>query len=196
VPPQPLDEGWYLMTTAELESELARWRNPREPRAPSGARKLSIDEALAYRNAGNLPDRAGRTLRLVLFNDRPGTPGALEDRRRFYEPDFLEAPSWRRPGSLPVNVVPLLRGDKASPVERWEDDPDVAALEQELRATGRVGGLVVPPETRGFVFKTILALRRAGAEVTVDSVCNSVARWVSEADVAVIRTKLCQANPE
>jgi hypothetical protein len=190
----PLEEGWYLMSTADLEAELTRWRAESPPRAPSNARRLSIDEAVAYRNAGNLPDRHGRTLRLVLFNDRPGVPGAIEQRRLRYEPDFHAAPQWRRAGSVPVNVIPLSVGPKRSRPERWEDDPEIGALEREHAATGRAGGLKIPGDLRGFVFKTIVALRRAGIEVTVDTVSDSVARWLPPDDADRLRAALVEAN--
>ena len=55
-PGEELREGWYLMSVADLELELARLRSPHEAFPSSHAKRLSTDEALAYRSAGNLPD--------------------------------------------------------------------------------------------------------------------------------------------
>ena len=189
-----LEEGWYLMTADELERELARLRDPARP--PTGVPRLSVEEALAYRDAGNLPDERGRTLRLVLHNDRPGVPGALEERRLRYEPDFHDAPSWRRPGSARVNVVPLRTGAAARrPPQDWRDDPALASLEAEWRATGAVAGVRVLGEWRGFVFKTVLALRAEGRDVSVVTVTSSIARWLPPEDAARLRAALEEANP-
>jgi hypothetical protein len=191
----PLEEGWYLMSTAELEQELARMREPGGDRVPAGAPKLSVEKALAFRAAGNLPDARGRTLRLVLHNDRPGVPGALEARRLLYEPDFHDAPTWRRPGSVPVNVVPVAIGRRAAPAPAaWLDDPSLARLEEHWRATGEVDGVRVPAQVRGFVFKTVLALRAAERPVTAETLGASIARWVPEEDARAIAEALHDAN--
>lgn len=190
-----LEEGWYLMSTSDLERELARRRAQDVKLPPSNARKLSIDEALAYRDAGNLPDEHGRTLRLVLHIDDVEELERMDAKRLAYEPDLHAAPDWRREGSAPVNVVPL-RGPhvvarKAAP---WFEDPDLASLEEEWASTGAISGLRVPGEYRGFVYKTVLALRASGEEITPDSVADSVARWVQPAEAAEIRCALVEAN--
>ena len=177
------------MSTPDLEIELARLRG--EDRPPSSAVRLTQAEALAYRNSGNLPDEAGRTLRLVLDAGQD----ELDARRRFYEPDFHSAPEWRRPGSAPVTIVPLpaRRRDSRS-VEPWWEDSELAALENEWRETGTVAGLEVDPEYRGFVYKTVLSLRKAGDPVTAATVTDSIARWVSPSDAARIRAAIRPAG--
>ena len=103
--PPPLREGWYLMSTSELERALAAWRAGTRD-AEFGV-SLSIDAAIARRDEGNVPDHEDRSLRLVLFvDDEP-----LERKRLRWEPDYHEAPDWRREGSRPVNVVPLRSAD-------------------------------------------------------------------------------------
>jgi hypothetical protein len=192
---EQLGEGWYLMSTGELERELRRRRAPESSMPPSGARRLSIADALAYRNAGNLPDANGRTLRLVLWANRsPGAP-SLEERRMRYEPDYHEAPTWRRPGSVPVNVVPL-RSIEGPPVpdQAWYERPELAALEAEWVATGALSGMRIPAELRGFVYKTVLALRSAGEEVGVGSVVASVSRWLPSEDAERVRAGLEAVN--
>src|SRR5207247_1162866 len=99
-----LREGWYLMATRDLEIELARFRNPGAHLPESNARPLSVDEALAYRASGNLPDKQGRTLRLVLHVEDEAALAAIDAKRAVFEPDFHSAPTWRREGSKPVNV--------------------------------------------------------------------------------------------
>ena len=190
--PTSVQEGWYLMSPAELETELGRWRHPEREVPPSGALRLTIGDALAYRNAGNLPDAAGRSLRLVLHVNDARELSYLQEKRLEYEPDFHEAPSWRREGSKAVNVVPLRRpGIVGAPAgDAWWDDPDIAALEQHWSATGRVEGLPVPAELRGFVYKTVLSLRAAGRPVTPDSIADSVARWLPRDQAEHIRTVL------
>lgn len=189
-----LAEGWYLMTVAELEQELERFRAGPDAAPPSGAPRLSVAEALAYRNAGNLPDEHGRTLRLVLRIDSEDDLHALDDKRRRYEPDYLDPPLWRRPGSAPVNVVPLRSAAVAGRARPWWQDPEVAALEERWQADGTVDGIAVPAGYRSFVYKTVLQLRRAGREVTVDAVAGAIARWTSEADARLIRSALEEAN--
>ena len=173
----PLIEGWYLMSVPDVELELARHRDPSRSVPASGALALTIEEALAYRSAGNLPDSHGRSLRLVLFvDDEP-----LSDKRLRYEPDFHEAPTWKKEGSKPVNVVPL--GGAPRPSESrevpWWEQPDVAPLEAEWQRTGCVDGLAIPADFRSFVFKTIVSLRAAGKEVSARAVLDSVSRWLS-----------------
>jgi hypothetical protein len=191
--PGLLGEGWYLMNTEELELELARYRGEDVP--ASSAIPLSIDEALGYRNRGNTPDGAGRTLRLVLHVQNRDELKKLGLKRLIYEPDHHERPDWRGPRSVPVNVVPL-RVDELGPAHEsgWWEDPDLSELESEWRATGEVGGIKVSRERRGFVFKTVLSLRAAGKAITPESVANSVARWLPEAEATALHAELMTAN--
>lgn len=169
------------MSVRDLEIELARHRDPQRAHERSGAETLTTEEALAYRAAGNVPDEEGRSLRLVLYvDDEP-----LGDKRLRYEPDYHSAPTWRREGSKPINVVPLATRPRV-PAETegaWWDQPDVAPLETEWQRTGAIGGLAIPAELRGFVFKTIVSLRAAGIEVTQRSIVDSVSRWLAPAQV-------------
>ena len=180
------------MSTADLEKELARRRGDEAP--PSNAVPLSIEDALAYRNAGNLPDDQGRTLRLVLLARTIEEVRGLGRKRAEFEPDYQSALSWRREGSAPVNVVPLRSPDVAADMSPWWESPDVAELEREWRATGRVAGLRVPAEYRGFVLKTVASLRDAGVTVDVDSVAASLARWLSPQQTREIRDALRAAS--
>jgi hypothetical protein len=52
----------------------------------------------------------------------------------------------------------------------------------------------IPGAYRGFVYKTVVSLRSAGRDVTVDSVADSVARWLEPARVAELRAALEDAN--
>jgi hypothetical protein len=185
-----LQEGWYLMSIADLEIELARWRHPDEVHPPSNARPLSVTEALEYREAGNRPDELGRTLRLVLIAQDDEELAHLHDRRAHYEPDFHQPPAWRRAGSRPVNLVPLRASGVVGRPGAWWDDPQVATLEEEWRRTGRMAGLQVPGEYRGFVLKTVLALRTARLPVTAQTVADSLARWVPAHEAERIRAAL------
>ena len=185
-----LREGWYLMSTADLEKELARRRDPSAAIPPSNALPLDVADALAYRDAGNLPDELGRTLRLVLVAESLDEVRALGRKRARFEPDYHDAPKWRREGSAPVNVVPLRWPDVSGDPSPWWESSDVAALEKEWEATGRIGGLAVPAEYRGFVFKTVLSLRDAGLPVTVDSVADSLARWLPVEQTEEVRAAL------
>jgi hypothetical protein len=190
-----LAEGWYLMNLDELEQELRRAREPGTV-PPTRVPALPISEALARRNAGNVPDDHGRTLRLVLHVDQPPRPGEIERKRLAFEPDYHEAPRWRRPGSAPVNVVPLrvAGGRRGAQSRAWIDDSRIASLEAEWRTAGTIAGLRVPGELRGFVFKTVVALQDAGKDVTAESVSASIARWVRPDDAASIRAALVAAN--
>lgn len=181
-----------MMSVADLEIELARIRDPARVADVSNATPMSVDEALAFRDAGNLPDEHGRTLRLVLRTEGEG----LSEKRSRYEPDYHREPSWRREGSRPVNVVPLTTGDTRPPAEDepWWERSDVAILEREWRATGTVAGLAVPGSYRSFVLKTISSLQRAGVGVTVDTVASSLARWLSADQAREIRRALEEAN--
>jgi hypothetical protein len=185
-----VEEGWYLMTSAEVERLLTAIRSG-STQIEIG-RRLSTEEALAYRNAGNVPDAEGRTLRLILYSDDPAT---LVRKRVRFEPDYNEAPTWKIEGSKPVNLIPLKTGDrKARDWEAWWEDPDIAPLEEEWMTWGSIEGLQVPGEYRGFVFKTVVELRAAGKEVTPQTVADSVARWVSPEDADRIRKALVAAN--
>jgi hypothetical protein len=178
------------MSTADLERVLARRRGVDAP-APESVR-LSVPEALAYRDAGNLPDDRGRTLRLVLH---VAGPDDLAAKRSLYEPDYHDAPSWRRPGSRPVNVVPLREpGAGAVAPDAWWEQPELRALEEEWARSGTVAGIVVPAAYRGFVYKTALSLRGAGIEVTPQSLADSIARWVPADEAEQIRAALREAN--
>ena len=183
-------EGWYLMSTAELERALAAWRGG--DRSAEFGVALSTAEAIARRDSGNLPDDADRSLRLVLFVDAE----PLEKKRLRWEPDYHDAPDWRREGSRPVNVVPLKEagatGGRGRP---WWEMPRVDELEEEWRRSGTVAGLVVPAEYRSFVFKTVISLQDAGREVTRDSIGDSIARWLSPEDAARVRDSLKEKGP-
>jgi hypothetical protein len=181
------------MSTSELERELGRWRGV-DP-SPSQAIRLSNEEALRLRNAGNIPDEHGRTLRLVIHIDSP-EPGLVEKKRLLFEPDYHDAPSWRREGSAPVNIVPLRTTPPEAEASQWWDDPALAALEAEWADRGTVAGLAVPRAYRGFVFKTVLALKAAGRPITADTVADSIARWVSPPEAEEIRSALVDANAE
>jgi len=189
-------DGWYLMTPDEVAREVREWKTSPQD-AFSGFEQLSIPEALAYRNAGNIADAEGRSLRLVVTVDPAAGVDSISERRAEFEPDFHEAPDWRRPGSKPVNVVPL-RARSSSPSagdeKAWWDDAKVAPLEAEWKATGTVAGLRVPGEFRSFVYKTVIALQAVGKEITADSVADSVARWIDPRDAKRLRDAL-KADP-
>ncbi|MDQ3981781.1 MAG: hypothetical protein M3271_03765 [Actinomycetota bacterium] len=182
------------MNTADLEKELARWRDPSSGPSPSNALPLSIDEGLAYRDAGNLPDELGRTLRLVLFARDLDEVRGLGTKRAQFEPDYHTAPTWRRTGSVPVNVVPLRSAATGADTSPWWETDDVADLEAEWRATGRVAGMAVPAEYRAFVFKTVASLREAGLPIDEDSVADSISRWLSPEQAEEVRAALRQAG--
>jgi hypothetical protein len=187
-------EGWYLMSTGELERMLRWWRTPTADQDPHPAIRLTIEDALAYRDAGNVPDVDGRTLRLLLLARDRDEVRDLAIKRARYEPDYLDAPAWRREGSKPVNLVPL-GSDRGSSEERpWWEEPELAALESEWAATGAIEGLRIPEAYRGFVYKTILSLRAAGRPVGVQSIADSVARWMAPEEAAEIRSALETAN--
>jgi len=189
-----LEEGWYLMSTPDLERELARFRGADLP--PSGAVPLSIEEALARRAAGNVPDSEGRTLRLVLHIAGAGDLAALDSKRLLYEPDYHDPPNWRKPGSKPVNVVPLRRrGVAPLTADAWWERPELKALEDEWSRSGTVLGVVVPAAYRGFVYKTALSLRAAGIEITAETLVDSISRWVPAREAESIRAALLDANP-
>lgn len=182
------------MNVADLEIELARRRG--EDRPPSNALALTTEQALEYRERGNLPDDLGRTLRLVLRVDSAADVASLDEKRLLYEPDFVRAPAWRREGSRPVNVVPLLPegGVEPSPPRAWWNDPEMAELEAEWRRSGRVAGVKVPAELRSFVYKTVVLLRKGGVEISVQTISDSLARWLSAAQAAEIRVALENEN--
>ena len=174
------------MSVADVEAELAG-------RPTQDTKRLSTEEALAIRDAGNLPDDLGRTLRLVLIAD-DNDPEAFARRRIAFEPDYHAQPSWRRKGSKPVNVIPLRSGPRPQAIEEWRDDPAVAALENEWLQSGTMAGVEVPGEYRSFVHQTVLALQATGAEVTAESIADSVARWVPPEDAGRIRAALMDLN--
>lgn len=189
-----LDEGWYLMSVKELERELARLRDPSQP--PTDAPHLTIEEALEARAAGNVPDENGRSLRLVLHVSNVEDVRSLSRRRLEFEPDFHDEPTWRRDGSVPINVVPMRLGPiEPAPDRDWWNEPDIAELEAEWRRTGKVDDVRIPDGYRGFVFKTVLSLRAAGRPITVETILASVARWLTPEDVATLRDALHEANP-
>ena len=192
---EELADGWYLMSTADLELELARWRSPGTEGGTPNTRRLTTGQALEFRNAGNLPDELDRTLRLVLHVNDTQDLARLAERRLEFEPDYQEAPAWRREGSRSVNVVPLRRPGVA-PVSTgpwWEDD-ELAELEREFKERSTAAGVRVPGEYRGFIFKTILALRSQGREITAETIADSIARWLPEETAARIGRELNELN--
>jgi hypothetical protein len=187
-------EGWYLMSTEMLERLLSRLRARSPDVLPSGAVRLTTEEALAFRDAGNLPDERGRTLRLLLLARDRDEVRDLPNKRSRFEPDYHEAPGWRKEGSKPVTMVPLRDEREPSDGVPWWEEPDLAALESEWRAGGEVGGVQIPADYRGFVYKTILSLRAAGRDVTVQTIADSLARWLLPPEAAEIRSALERAN--
>jgi hypothetical protein len=181
------------MSTQDLERELARWRGD-SSHPPDDVLKITTEEALAYRNRGNLPDDKGRSLRLVLGAEDGDDLEELTRKRLVWEPDYHNAPDWRREGSRPVNVVPLRRVGRASTEVPWWEMPGVKELDEEWSAHGTVGGLKTPAELRGFVYKTVLALRAADKRITPDAVADSIARWLPPDEVERIRVELNKAQ--
>jgi hypothetical protein len=173
---------------------LRWWRNSPSEECPVAAKQLTVEDALAYRDAGNIPDEHDRSLRLLLFARDRDELLTLSSKRAFFEPDFHDAPTWRREGSRPVNVVPLRTDVEAVNARAWWDDPELSAMESEWAVSGAIEGLRIPEAYRGFVYKTILSLRAGGRAVTVESVADSVARWLAPEDVAEIRSALQRAN--
>jgi hypothetical protein len=188
-----LEEGWYLMSTQDLERELARWRGDRS-QSSGNVLRITIEDALAYRSRGNLPDDKGRSLRLVLLVENEDDLEGLARKRLIWEPDYHSAPDWRREGSRPVNVVPLRRPRRVSTEVPWWEMPGVKELDQEWSAHGTVAGLKTPAELRGFVYKTVLALRAAGKQITPDAVADSISRWLPHEEAERIRAELKQAQ--
>lgn len=177
------------MNTRELERLLAARRSGEE--AEAGI-PLTVEQALARRNSGNLPDAEDRSLRLVLMVDEE----PLESKRLRFEPDYHRAPKWRREGSRPVNVVPLrTAGSPKSESVPWWEMPRVQELEEEWRATGLVAGMRVPADYRSFVFKTVIALGDAGEPVTPETVGASIARWLSPEDARRVQVALQGKGP-
>ena len=106
-----LEEGWYLMNVPELERAL-RWMRETESEGESFAGiRLSIDQALEFRNAGNVPDENGRSLRLVLHVD--AEPEGLARKRPSSSPTITRPPHGGERDPKPVNVVPLGRGPRS-----------------------------------------------------------------------------------
>jgi hypothetical protein len=183
------------MSTEGLERELARWRG--DPSLPPGdVQRITTEEALAYRNRGNLPDDKGRSLRLVLAVEDRRDLEELARKRLVWEPDYHSPPDWRREGSRPVNVVPLRRPGPPSTEVPWWEMPGVKELDAEWRKHGTVGGLETPAELRGFVYKTVLSLRAAGKPVTADAVADSIARWLPHDEAERVRAELRRAREE
>jgi hypothetical protein len=91
-----------------------------------------------------------------------------------------------------VNIVPLRAPGVDSPEPRaaWWEDADMAALEDEWRTSGTAAGVPVPGEWRGFVFKTVVALRAAGRPVHADAIADSAARWLAPVDAERLRVAL------
>ena len=179
------------MSVAELERELIRFRNREDPGL---AKPLTQETAMALRDAGNVPDEAGRTLRLFLHITSQDELFALDEKRRRWEPDYLDAPTWRRPDSKPVTVVPLRSAEVEGRPRAWWDDEVVGPLEDTWRRTGRIAGLEVPGEVRGFVLKTVVELDAAGRDVTVDAIVDSISRWLKPEEVANVERALRGAN--
>jgi hypothetical protein len=182
------------MSMPTLERELKRWRSPGLELPPTDALRLTIPEALAYRNAGNLPDERGRSLRLVLRVSDAEELKSLPAKRLRYEPDYHDPPTWRRPGSAHVNVVPLRDPEVAGDPRAWWEDPQLAALETEWNETGMVEGLRIPGEFRGFVYKTVLELRAGRRTVDPDTLADSLERWLPPEAAEQIREALREAN--
>jgi hypothetical protein len=192
---EQVTEGWYLMST-EMVERLVELRRARYLDVlPPGALHLTIEEALAYRDAGNIPDQQGRTLRLLLLARDRDEVRNLSTKRLHFEPDYHDAPMWRREGSRPVTVVPLREEMEPAIDDAWWNEPQLAAMESEWRESGSVEGLPIPADYRGFVYKTILSLRAAGRDVTVQTIANSLARWLLPAEAAEIRSALERADP-
>ena len=178
------------MSTAELERALRAW-HALDVGVVAEGRTLSIEEALDIRNAGNVPDEQGRSLRLVLVVEDSSELERLSSTRLIYEPDFHSALSWRRPGSRPVNVVPLRRPQvPAQSAKPWWQDPGMRDLEEEWQRTGAVSGVRVPASYRGFVYRTVVALKNAGVEITAAAIADSIFRWVPPAGAERIRAAL------
>ncbi|CAN5753864.1 hypothetical protein BH20ACT23_BH20ACT23_19830 [soil metagenome] len=193
---EELADGWYLMSRADLERELTRWREPETSFGPSNVRRLTVEQAMKFRDAGNLPDELDRTLRLILRVEDTQELAAIEKRRLEFEPDYQSAPRWRRAGSRPINVVPLRRPGIAPTSEgAWWENADLAGLEREFDQKGTVAGVRVPGEYRGFIFKTVLSLRSQGREVNPTTISDSMARWLSPQDAARIARELNELNP-
>lgn len=192
---EELADGWYLMSTADLERELTRWREPQTKVGPSNVLRLTIKQALEFRDAGNVPDELDRTLRLVLRVDDTKELAILDQRRLEFEPDYQDAPTWRRAGSRSINVVPLRRpGIEPATEGAWWENPELAELEREFTQRGTAAGVRVPGEYRGFIFKTVLSLRSQGREVTAATISDSIARWLPPADAARIARELNELN--
>ncbi|MEA2485509.1 MAG: hypothetical protein QOD46_620 [Actinomycetota bacterium] len=193
-PEHQVPEGWYLMSTEMVERMLERRRAGSVDVVPPDALHLTIEEALAYRDGGNFPDEHGRTLRLLLLARDRDEVRNLSTKRLQFEPDYHEAPAWRREGSKPVTVVPLREEIEPAGDGPWWEEPELAAMESEWQTDGMIDGLQIPSDLRGLVYKTILSLRAARRDVTVETVCDSLARWLLPAQAAEIRSALERAN--
>lgn len=181
------------MTAAEVEAELPHIDDPSIQGPVTDVPHLDRAEALEFKRAGNLPDAEGRTLRLVIRAES-GEPEAVARRRVLFEPDYHEAPSWRKPGSKPINVIPLRPRATGAASGTWWEDPTMSELESEWQQHGTAAGVKVPGAYRSFVFKTVAALRASGVAVSADAIADSIARWVPPDDAAEIRAALLDAN--
>lgn len=183
------------MSNDALMRELARFRAGEDLGESPDIQPLTIEEALAYRDAGNMPDGLGRSLRLVLGVSNEEELHSLEARRLAFEPDYLDAPEWRRDGSKPINVVPLRSPDVKGTGRAWWEDAAVAPLEKEWQQTGAIAGMLVPGEFRSFIFKTVIALRAADRDVTPGAVLHGVTRWLSPSQVDELRAAFDRVMP-
>jgi hypothetical protein len=191
-----LQDGWYLMSTTSLVRLLEAFRRGDETYEADDIEPLPVADALAFRNAGNLPDDQERTLRLVLRVDSKEDLHSLDERRLALEPDYLDPPAWRREGSKPVNVVPLRAADVKGTARPWWDDPAAGALESEWQAAGVIDGVIVPGEFRSFIFKSVIALRQAGKPVTSESILGALERWLTADQVEEIREAFRRAEED
>jgi hypothetical protein len=130
-------------------------------------------------------------LRLVLHLASQEELVSIDKKRSLFEPDYHDEPTWKGPGSKPINVVPLRSSNLASAARGpWWEQPELKELEDEWSRTGAVAGIAIPAEYRGFIYKTVLSLRAGGREVTVESLLDSIARWLGPHDLASLRSAL------
>ena len=179
-------EGWYLLSDLEVEQVLLAIKAGDEPDIESQG--LDQDAALAFRDRGNVPDEADRVLRLFLRFEGE-SDHSVERKRIRFEPDFHSAPNWRRPGSRPVNVIPLGLS-QPSDAKPWWEDAAMAELEEEWSRSGTVSGVTVPAEYRSFVYKTVVALRASNHVVSASSIADSAARWLPAEQAEALRRAL------
>ena len=65
----------------------------------SNTRRVTIEGALEFRNAGNLPDEVDRTLGWCFVSRTHRISNGSHERRLEFGPDYQDAPTWRREGS-------------------------------------------------------------------------------------------------